>query len=289
MEKSRTALCLEMLKLLSSTNELLNTTQLADQLHTNPRNIREFKRVLEDAGYPIETISGRYGGYKLDRQTTLPSAHLTESEMAAINEVKQRIQAQEVQVSTKQNFMRAMAKVQDLQSHQEMAVPHFIGSQHPHFSESEDAMIQLLWQAKENHQVVRFLYKRNPRFEEETTSFEALHIDPYEIVYWDDSAYVVAYCHERLSFRTYKIIDERMKNVEISASLFTREPDFHIEQHVGKDSIIKDDFVLVKVKVDPRQIHLFTERYWGVELKEESAYVYSFKVQNFSEFYKTGL
>ena len=44
----------------------MNTFELAKELETNPRNIREFKKELVTAGYNIQEVKGRYGGYYLD-------------------------------------------------------------------------------------------------------------------------------------------------------------------------------------------------------------------------------
>ena len=40
--------------------------ELAKELDVNPRNIIEYRKELEAAGYDIITTSGKYGGYALD-------------------------------------------------------------------------------------------------------------------------------------------------------------------------------------------------------------------------------
>ena len=54
---NRTSLCIKMLLLLKSRGKM-NTSELAQQLETNPRNIREFRKELEVAGYNIKEIKG---------------------------------------------------------------------------------------------------------------------------------------------------------------------------------------------------------------------------------------
>ena len=52
---NRTAKCIEMLVYLSEdTENYRKAKDVADYLNTNPRNIREFKRELESAGFGIE-------------------------------------------------------------------------------------------------------------------------------------------------------------------------------------------------------------------------------------------
>lgn len=62
---SKTNKCIQMLQLLN-TGCVYKISELADRLETNPRNILEYKKELEDSGYNIVSIPGRYGGYRLD-------------------------------------------------------------------------------------------------------------------------------------------------------------------------------------------------------------------------------
>ena len=65
----KTALCIRMLQILN-TGRIYKVTELAEILNTNPRNIYEYKKELDeisiDSGFYIETIPGKYGGYKLN-------------------------------------------------------------------------------------------------------------------------------------------------------------------------------------------------------------------------------
>ena len=77
---SKTSQCIELLKILYSRNGIVGVGELADVLETNPRNIIEYKRELEDAGYFIVSIPGKFGGYQLDKSSIIPSLKLTEEE-----------------------------------------------------------------------------------------------------------------------------------------------------------------------------------------------------------------
>ena len=72
---NRTALCIRMLQLLKTLGRM-QITELAQALETNPRNVREFRRELETAGYVIRQTRGRYGGYELDGEVLLPALAL---------------------------------------------------------------------------------------------------------------------------------------------------------------------------------------------------------------------
>lgn len=75
----KAAMCIQMLQILNS-GRVYKCSELADLLETNPRNVIEYKKELEEAGYYIISIPGKYGGYQLDRSNIIPSLRLTNEE-----------------------------------------------------------------------------------------------------------------------------------------------------------------------------------------------------------------
>ena len=67
----KTSNCLKMLQILSS-GRVYKGQELAEILETNVRNIAEYRTELEMAGYYIEGIPGKYGGYHLITQSVIP-------------------------------------------------------------------------------------------------------------------------------------------------------------------------------------------------------------------------
>ena len=72
----KAAMCIKMLQAMN-TGRIYKISELAEILETNPRNIIEYKKELEEAGYYIISVPGKYGGYKLDKSTIIPSLHIT--------------------------------------------------------------------------------------------------------------------------------------------------------------------------------------------------------------------
>lgn len=62
---NRTSKSIKMLMLLSERGKM-NCKELAQALDTNPRNIREFKKELVNAGFLVKYTIGYYGGYELE-------------------------------------------------------------------------------------------------------------------------------------------------------------------------------------------------------------------------------
>lgn len=79
----KAAMCIRMLQILN-TGHIFKVSELAGLLDTNPRNIIEYKKELDEigfeAGFSIETIPGRYGGYKLEGNAIIPTSKLTPKE-----------------------------------------------------------------------------------------------------------------------------------------------------------------------------------------------------------------
>ena len=82
----KASMCIQMLQILN-TGRVYKISELAQMLETNPRNIVEYKKELEECGYYIDTIPGRYGGYKLEQTTILPSLKLLPEEKELLLEI----------------------------------------------------------------------------------------------------------------------------------------------------------------------------------------------------------
>lgn len=87
----KAALCIQMLQILN-TGRIYKVSELADLLETNPRNIIEYKKELDElansCGYSffIEPIAGRNGGYKLTGNVSIPALRLLMEEKEALLE-----------------------------------------------------------------------------------------------------------------------------------------------------------------------------------------------------------
>lgn len=61
---NRTGKCIKMLMLLRK-YEKMSSKELSIALETNQRNIREYRKELEEAGFEFHNIRGINGGYQL--------------------------------------------------------------------------------------------------------------------------------------------------------------------------------------------------------------------------------
>lgn len=81
----KTSACIKIIQILSC-RDVVSTNELAELLEINPRNIKEYIRELEIVGYTVESVKGKYGGYRLNKGDLLPSVSLSEKERTALLE-----------------------------------------------------------------------------------------------------------------------------------------------------------------------------------------------------------
>lgn len=279
---NRTSLCIRMLLILKANatkQNPINSKELAQALEVNPRNIREYKRELITAGYNIQEIKGRYGGYYLDETSIFPALRLDKQEEQALLEAKHFIQTQ--QFEKKSSFNSAVDKVLNSSRDMNLIFPIYMDDPNIQMSKKELSMLHTVQDALEMNHSIELTYQAKRQQASETYL-----VDPYELIHYHDAYYVLGYNHTRHDYRMYRFSSERMKKVVCSEKRFTRDVDFHVEAHIGKNSLIKGEFYRVTVWVSPAILRLFKEAYWGLDFREEEENIYSFLVEDLYLLYR---
>lgn len=279
---NRTSLCIRMLLILKANatkQSPINSKELAQALEVNPRNIREYKRELITAGYNIQEIKGRYGGYYLDETSIFPALRLDKQEEQALLEAKHFIQTQ--QFEKKSSFNSAVDKVLNSSRDMNLIFPIYMDDPNIQMSKKELSMLHTVQDALEMNHSIELTYQAKRQQASETYL-----VDPYELIHYHDAYYVLGYNHTRQDYRMYRFSSERMKKVVCSEKRFTRDVDFHVEAHIGKNSLIKGEFYHVTVWVSPAILRLFKEAYWGLDFREEEENIYSFLVEDLYLLYR---
>lgn len=279
---NRTSLCIRMLLIIKANatkQSPINSKELAQALEVNPRNIREYKRELITAGYNIQEIKGRYGGYYLDETSIFPALRLDKQEEQALLEAKHFIQTQ--QFEKKSSFNSAVDKVLNSSRDMNLIFPIYMDDPNIQMSKKELSMLHTVQDALEMNHSIELTYQAKRQQASETYL-----VDPYELIHYHDAYYVLGYNHTRQDYRMYRFSSERMKKVVCSEKRFTRDVDFHVEAHIGKNSLIKGEFYRVTVWVSPAILRLFKEAYWGLDFREEEENIYSFLVEDLYLLYR---
>lgn len=106
---SKTSNCIKMLRILKTYGRI-SKSELAGLLETNPRNISEYIKELENSGYIIEVFSGKNGGYELKNDIILPNLKLNDIEMSALTQGIEYLRARN-DFTLKNEFNSALSKI----------------------------------------------------------------------------------------------------------------------------------------------------------------------------------
>ncbi len=105
----RTSNVIKMLQFLKARG-ISKKEEIAEYLGVNVRNISEYRKELEQAGYKITSIPGKEGGYVLEQKGLLPTIDLTDAEAMAITLVHRQYR-QLSQPTLLKEFESAMQKI----------------------------------------------------------------------------------------------------------------------------------------------------------------------------------
>ena len=253
---NRTNLCIRMLQLLKARGKM-NTTQLASELEVNPRNIREFKKELVLAGYNVEEVKGRYGGYILNDQYDLPVTIFSDEQKDAL------VQSYK--------FMRTQKDFKPLSLYC-------------------DAMDKIIATSKISSNDSLHYMSNSIKLDETPKEFE---VEPYEIIHYHKSYYLIGFSLLRKDYRMYRFSLERMYSCEISSRHFIRDNHFHLSNYIGEHSLIPLDLKQIQVRVyhNENGLRLFKEKYWGNKLqiinKQEGFTDFEFYTDDMSNLYQS--
>lgn len=274
---SKTSSCIKMLMLLNARG-VMNSSELAEALEINKRNIREYRAEIEKAGFYIQEIKGRYGGYSLMQQHILPSPVLTDDEKQALIDGRQYLTSRKDVVDIK-HYNDAIDKVLNTSYDKNRHDTFFVANGSSRISKKEEDMLHICKQAMEEGKCVELTYRKVNADEAETYL-----VEPYEILHYDSAYYMLGFSLKRNDYRNYRFSEERMLDCKISSRKFLRDSNFHIENYIGKTHLVKANYQKVVVEVALKAVPLFKEMEWGADFKEESvnlnSITYSFFVEN---------
>ena len=233
-------MCIRMLQILN-TGRVYKVSELADLLETNPRNVIEYKKELDEMvsdefgtmGFFIETIPGRYGGYKLNGNITLPPLLLSSIEKEALLDaynytltkkdfVKKKELAQafskvtsNVKIEEKKNNILAVDKYQLQMNEKDI---------------------------EERYKIVEKAVKTKTTLELRYLSLnsgEKIHVvDPYKLYIYNNSWFFLAWDHEAgdvYSFKLNRIKSYRTLNKKFTVYKYFKEEEYFDESGMRKN------------------------------------------------------
>lgn len=225
---------LTMLELLQSRRQR-SGPELAERLEVNVRTVRRYILTLQDLGFPVETIRGRYGAYRLRPGYKLPPLMFTDDEALAV--VLSLMAARRLGLGmAAPDIEGALAKVERVlpaavrdrvRAVQESVVVA------PPFEPGVPAAGIVLVTLGAAVQSETQIWMRYHASGGEITERE---VDPYGLVHREGRWYTVGYCHLRNAVRVFRL--DRIAVVEPRATRFHRPESFdclaEVEQSIAR-------------------------------------------------------
>lgn len=256
----RSANCIRMLLLLKARG-MLSKEELAEQLHTNVRNITEYRRELEHAGYQIETISGKYGGYRLKSGALFPVVALSRQELQAVFEA-QRYMSSHPDFLLLKEFQRSMDKLLATTSMPHRENGYYVERPAIALSARMREYIRIMEQARDAQLAIDIAYRGM-----KASAHEWVRVFPYELLNDNGSYYCLGYSLKAKDYRKYKFSEERMQQLRMSTQRFQRDKDFRIRDHIGEGGLMQSERYELELLVEKESALLISEKQPGAQVE----------------------
>jgi predicted DNA-binding transcriptional regulator YafY len=180
-------------------------TELADRLEVSPRTIRRDIDRLRTLGYPVESLTGPAGGYRLKAGTAMPPLLLDDEEAIAIA-VGLRTAARASVTGIAETSLRALVKLEQvLPSHLRRRVRALqdatatLAMTGPQDDTVDPQSLTVMASACRDRERIRFRYRT--RQGEQTRR----DVEPHSIVNLGRRWYLVAWDRAREDWRTFRV------------------------------------------------------------------------------------
>jgi predicted DNA-binding transcriptional regulator YafY len=207
--------------------------QIAESLGVTERAVRRYVAILREAGVPVESARGRYGGYRLGRGMRLPPVTFTQDEALAL--VMAVLEGHPAATGTDELAGSALGKVI-------RALPENVGRQatalRVHASAAPDrraahpdpAVTSALVVAAASGHRVKLRYQSQSGSEWES------EVDPWAVVVRHGRWYLLCHSHHADAVRSYRV--DRVRAVEHTSRSFTPpdglDPVAALEENLGE-------------------------------------------------------
>ncbi|MEZ4867438.1 MAG: YafY family protein [Caldilineaceae bacterium] len=219
---------LNILDLLRSYGQL-TARGLAKHLDVDARTVRRYMVMLEDLGMPVETVRGRYGGYRLRTGYHLPPVVFADDE--ALTLLLGLLVAERLGLANKATgvdlLLAKLARVAPAALRDQIhLLDQALAMRLPQAQVAiTGATLLSLLMAAYQRQQVQLCYRAT---DGEVTE---RRVDPYGVVYTIGFWYLAGYCHLRQDLRTFRL--DRIVQVEAMATTFAPPPpDFDLLYYV---------------------------------------------------------
>ncbi|SDL44158.1 Predicted DNA-binding transcriptional regulator YafY, contains an HTH and WYL domains [Nonomuraea maritima] len=230
-DTSPTARALRTLEILQ-TRPGVTAGELAERLDVTERAARRYVGILREAGIPVESLRGPYGGYRLGRGTRLPPVAFTEPEaialvMAVLDSPPAAADVNDLVGTALRKVVRALPENVGRQA--AVLREHASAARDRYSARPDPTTTSALVAAVAARRRVLVTYRRESGNEWTTEA------DPWAVVVRHGRWYLLCHSHRADAIRTYRI--DRIASVEETPYAFQPpdglDPVTMLEEHLG--------------------------------------------------------
>lgn len=252
----KTASCIKLIQLLSSRYDYTTKDDIASFLEINPRNVREYIKEIEVAGYVVDSKKGKDGGYRLKNRNLLPSLSLTNEEISSIEEVRKYIEGRDD--IDYMSYTITIGKIlNQLNGDIKKDVPALMIEHFPlAMDKSEiEKRYRLLAEAIRDLYQVSIIYINSKGEKKEHI------IEPYRLFTYNSQISVLAIDTKTKKMRYYNL--SRIKRIEIKRNHFLRLKDYDEKEYLDEYGMVQNG-AFYHVKLEFSGLNVFIkERIYG--------------------------
>lgn len=273
----KAGMCIAMLQILN-TGKVYKVSELAELLETNPRNIIEYKKELEEFGYYIENIPGRYGGYRLENTVLLPALKFSDEEKKILLEGNNYL-TNRYEFPYKKEFDLCVAKIISTISHEGLSNDILVINKYPYQMSDTDIRIRYdqISNSIKKREIINIKYQFNDDLQE-------INFHPYEIFMYDNFWYVIGW-NEQINDIDYLKIN-RMNLITGLKKKYTKWKSYNRSDYLEPTGFKKEQWYHLELKVDKSFIGQIKERVYGKNQEitfEKNKYILKVDIQNKEE------
>ena len=215
-------------------HQTLTGSQIAEKLEVDGRTVRRYITRLQELGIPIDTVKGRYGGYRLDQRFKLPPLIFQSDEILALTiglMFARRLHLVGITAAS-ERAIHKIERVMPQRMVEQMGVLNNVIEMDPPetwYSMSADIVLEAS-QAVHDQKSVWIQYGDRER---QGTSRK---VDPFALVFMIGMWYLVGYCHLREAIRTFRV--DRIQSLKQLSVRFDKPAEFDA-QRVVEDAIAR--------------------------------------------------
>lgn len=260
---NRTALCIKMLELLS-TKRIYKIAELAELLETNPRNILEYKKELEVAGYYIESIPGKYGGYYLNQNNLIYPINFTDEERKIFNHGIDYVLSRN-EFLQKKDFEIVVSKIQTAINQKNNFNELIVINRFP-LAMPE---IEVMKRYKAVSECIEGNYVLEIEYLSQKNINKKYNVHPYKLFVYNNSWFIIALNEKHDSISYYKL--NRIINYSITNQIFKKKSDFNVSDYLDEYGMKNyGEWFKIEAFVFNQYASLIKERVYGKNQKIET-------------------